>query len=234
LDNDQEENTTGFSLMPISDKEFNTITGMVYRQAGISLSPKKKTLVVGRLQMMLRTLGLNSFTEYIDFLANDPSGGALQDMIDRISTNHTFFFREEAHFEFFHKTALPEMEILANKKGEKDLRIWSAGCATGEEPYMLAMLLTEYFGQNLSGWDAGVLATDISTKALKTAVEGMYPDDKLAHIPIHLRRKYFYDEGNGMWRVVDQLKREVTFRQFNLMTPEFPLKGGFKSFFAAM
>lgn len=212
----------------LGDKEFHAIRGLVYSKFGISLGEQKRSLVVTRLQRVLRERGFKDFTEYCAFLENDSSGEGLNELVNRITTNHTFFFREKAHFDFITGKALPEITASLERRGTRDLRIWCAGCATGEEPYTLAMLLLEFFGPRATAWDAGVLATDISAKALGTATRGLYPDDRVSETPPQFRHKYFTKSPDGQWRITDTLKKEVTFRRLNLMNPVFPFKKPFQ------
>ena len=215
------------SKMGISDREFRLIRDLVYKRFGINLTPEKRALLVGRLGKLLRKQGFRSFQEYYKYLLSDTSGRALDSLVNRISTNFTFFYRESDHFEFFSTVVLPEMTKMISGENHRDLRVWCAGCSTGQEPYTLQMLIREYFGTGYATWDAGLLATDISAKALETAVRGVYPDDGLEKLPKPLKRKYFRKKGDGTCGVVDELKREITFRRFNLMNERFPFRKPF-------
>ncbi|MDH4121632.1 MAG: chemotaxis protein CheR [Deltaproteobacteria bacterium] len=225
------EETSIFSLIQISDAEFFTIRDMVFQQAGIHLTIKKKPLVVGRLHMLLREKEFNNYNEYIQYVQSDQTGKALEELVDKISTNHTYFFREEAHFNFFLETALPNVIAQIAKRGEKDLRIWSAGCATGEEAYMLVMLMKEALGERYKDWDAGVLATDISNNALAVAKQAVYPLDKAHQLPPHLRKKYTLTTQEDQIEIHPDIRKEVTFRRFNLMSETFPFKKPFHIIF---
>jgi len=218
-------------LMEISDQEFKLMRELIYQRFGINLTDQKKSLMVGRLQKIIRSSGCETFKDYYDHLVNDSSEKALSDLIDRISTNHTFFNREKEHFRFFAETALPTIVGRLEKENRKDLRIWCAGCSTGEEPYMLLMLLAEFFGQNYGQWSAGILATDISDRALAIAKAGVYSEERIEDIPETLRKKYFRRVSDGNWAVVDRLKNEATFRRFNLMNAQFPFKKPFHIIF---
>lgn len=218
------------TLTPLSDKAFGRIRSLVYSHCGINLTDQKRSLVVGRLNKLLKQRGIASFDDYCHYLESDKSGRALDELVNRISTNHTFFYREKAHFEFFFDHALPEAVAACKAEGHKDLRIWCAGCSSGEEPYMLIMLMMEYFGREYAQWDAGILATDISSKALTTAINGVYPDDRMGQLPAKYRSKYFHRQGD-MWAVNEEVKREVTYRRFNLMNPRFPFKRPFHMVF---
>jgi chemotaxis protein methyltransferase CheR len=218
-------------LMEISDQEFKLMRELIYKRFGINLTDQKRSLMVGRLQKIIRDSGFATFQEYYEHLINDGTEKSLSELIDRISTNHTFFNREKEHFRFFVETALPAVVKLLEAQNRRDLRVWCAGCSTGEEPYMLLMLMQEFFGPNYSKWDAGLLATDISQRALAIAKEGSYPTERIADIPEALRNKYFRRQSDGNWTVIDRIRNEVTFRRFNLMNTQFPFKKPFHIIF---
>lgn len=218
-------------LMEITDGEFEAIRKLVYSHSGINLTGQKKSLVVGRLQKIVRGLGFVTFQQYLDHLNQDASRRAIGDLINRISTNHTFFFREKDHFDFMVDTALPGIVDRLSAQNSLDLRVWCAGCSTGEEAYGLIMQLMEYFGPKYANWDAGLLATDISQDALRTAMEGVYPEDRVATIPPALRYKYFQKRPDGRWRVDPKVRSEITFRRFNLMNKQYPFKKPFHIIF---
>lgn len=220
-----------FGSISLSDKEFEAISALVYDKFGINLTDQKRSLVIGRLQKLMRAKGLDSFQGYLDYIEADTSHEALGELIDRISTNHTFFYREQDHFKFLKETVLPEVVKKANKKGSKDIRIWCAGCSTGEEAYTLAIVLKEFFGLDLTNWSAGLLATDISKPALEAAMAGVYVGERASLIPAHIQQKYFKKNGEGQIQVKDDLKIDITFRRFNLMNPAFPFKKPFDVIF---
>ncbi len=222
---------TGGNLMTISDEEFRRMRELIHRRFGINLSDQKRSLLVGRLQKLLRTSGFATFGEYYEHLLQDRSERALSELVDRISTNHTHFNREKAHFDYFLQTALPTVAERLKKQNRRDLRIWCAGCSTGEEPYMLLMLMLEFFGAEYRSWDAGILATDISDRVLAVAKEGVYPEERVGLVPEELRRKYFQPAGPGQWAVREPVRREATFRRFNLMNETFPFKRPFQIIF---
>lgn len=221
----------GSYLMPISDQEFGKLRELIHRRFGINLTEQKRSLLVSRLQKHLREQGFARFQDYFEHLHSDQSERALSDLVDRVSTNHTFFNREKDHFEFFVGTALPSVIGQLRKKGQRDLRVWCAGCSSGEEAYMLLMLMHEFLGAEYPQWNAGILATDISDRVLATANAGIYPEDRIAALPEPLRRKYFQKHSEGQWKVVDALKKEATFRRFNLMNERFPFKNPFHIIF---
>lgn len=217
-------------LMTISDREFRLIQELVYQRFGINLTEAKKSLVVGRLQKIVRSMGMSTFKEYYEFLIKDKTGTATDALINRISTNHTFFYREHAHFDFFRSTILTDIEQMLSRSNARDIRIWCAGCSSGEEPYMLVMIMLDLFGPKYGSFSAGVLATDISARALNRAVKGVYSDENMAHVP-PFAKKYFQHMGPDQWAVCDRVKNEVVFRRFNLMNEKFPFKKPFHTIF---
>ncbi len=218
-------NTILRNTISISDKEFQRISTIVYDNFGIHLTEKKRSLVTGRLQSVLRNKGYESFDEYLNNLSTTDSS-AMSELVNKISTNHTFFYREYAHFEFMMQTALPEFEAFHNKNGSKNIRVWCAAASSGEEPYTIALHMMEYFGMNYSKWKAGLLATDISEDALTKAMKAEYNEDNLQKVPTAHRNKYF-DKVGGKFKVKEHLHKEVLYRKFNLMTPTFPFKKNF-------
>lgn len=217
-------------LIELSEDDFKKIRDYVYQTIGINLNDSKRTLVTGRFQKVLRKNNFKTFKEYFDYLTSDMSGAALSELADTISTNHTFFGREWTHFQYFYDLVLPELRKKYIAQSKKDLRVWSAGCSTGEEPYTLAMLMREFFGQAFSHWDAGCLATDISDRALKIAIEGKYSSERLDGLDPKYK-KYFNRMPNGDFEIVPELKKDVLYRRFNLMNDIFPFSGKFDVIF---
>ncbi len=215
----------------ITDAEFNQLRGFVKHHFGISLSDKKKKMVIGRLQRVLRNGGFASFKAYFDAELKNPSKDALQLLANRISTNYTYFNREPEHFDFLHSHIYPWIRAKNRGESRKRLRMWCAASSTGQEPYMLAITQHEYFGPDLRQWDAGLLATDISENALAAARSGVYDAEEVEPLPVVLRKKYMQQEVNGDFSVKPNVKRDVTFRKFNLMTPVFPFKTRFDVIF---
>ncbi|MCK9173155.1 MAG: protein-glutamate O-methyltransferase CheR [Desulfuromonas thiophila] len=218
-------------MMQISDQEFAALRSLIYSRFGINLTEEKRSLLVGRLQKLLRSQNLVSFQDYYDYLAKDTSGRAVSDLVNLISTNYTYFNREKDHFDYFLKTALPQVCNRLRQRGQKDVRVWCAGCSSGEEAYTLLMLMHEYLGAEYRQWSAGLLATDISERVLATARQGIYAADKVASLPEALQRKYFVQLGDGRMQVAEALRQEVTFRRFNLMNTSFPFKKPFQIIF---
>ncbi len=218
-------------LIKLSDSEYKLMSRLVYDKFGINLGEQKRSLIVGRLNKILKQHGLKSFKEYYDYVLSDTSGAALTTMIDRISTNHTFFYRENDHFDYFSKTTILEIIAGLKRQNRRDIRIWCAGCSSGEESYTIAMLLLEHLGHELKSWDVGVLATDISSKALDTAIIGAYFDQNVSKLPKMLRNKYLNRQPDGRWTVNDRVKSLVLYRKLNLMGGGYPFKKKFHAIF---
>lgn len=218
-------------MTDITDNEFKEVVELVYSQFGIKLSAEKRGLVTGRLAKVLMERDCDDFSQYLEILKADTSLAALSEFVDRLTTNHTFFFRESEHFDYFQNVALPQIAEAAKAEGSNDIRIWCAGCATGEEPYTLLMLMKEFFGDDYKKWNAGLLATDISQRALATAKTGVYNAERLKALPPALRSKYFIKSGADAWQIRDEIKAEITFRRFNLMNGTFPFKKPFHAIF---
>ncbi len=193
---------------------------------GINLEGKI-SLVEGRLQAILTKRGFKSFEEFADYVEKDRTGEAITLLVSRLTTNYTYFMREDKHYKFMTDTALPE---LVPSIPDRDLRIWSAGCSSGEEPYTTAMVLSEYFSGMKSQWDTTVLATDISQKVLAEARRGVYPSDKLNNLSAELKMKYFKKLAGEEYQVKPELSKSVQFGVFNLMEP-FPFKKKFHIIF---
>jgi len=210
------------NMMDITDREFRLMRELFSIRFGINLTDKKRSLLVARLQSLIRSSGYRSFRDYYEHLVNDSSEQELGELIDRISTNYTYFYREKDHFEYYFNTVLPALARRIRRGKSRSLRIWCAGCSTGEEPYMLLMLLHEFLGPEYRDWDAEILATDISERALDMARAGIYPDDRLRELPAILKKKYFIRQVDGNWAVVDSVKNDSVFRRLNLMNNAFP------------
>ncbi len=215
-------------MITITDKEFEQLAGFIKENYGIHLKQEKKTLLTGRLQNVLLMKGFRDFAEYYEYVISDKTGEALSTLVNKISTNHTFFMREVDHFYYFRDQVLP---YLAETVKDRDLRIWSAGCSSGEEPYTLAMLMDEYFGKEKSKWDSKVLATDISSKVLEEAAKGIYQNEEISTLPINLRLAYFKQQDSDNSVIIDKIRNEVIFRRFNLMEAVFPFKRKFHVIF---
>ena len=214
-------------MLNLTDGEFVRLTSYLQSSFGINLT-KKRTLIEGRLNKYLSDRGFLNFTDYLDLVLKDPNGAEMSQLLNHLTTNFSYFLREWDHFEYLRSHVLPG---LRQSIPDGDLRIWSAGCSTGEEPFTLAMLLNDFFALEASRWDKKVLATDISQKALETAKAGSYEDEALAKVPAEWRKKYFTRQGESNWQVKPALRDEVIFRSFNLMEEAFPFQRKFHVIF---
>lgn len=214
-------------LLGISDAEFRDAADLVYERFGIHLTEHKRALVAGRLAKRVRTLGLPNIGAYLARIRADASGAELSEFINRITTNHSFFYREKDHFDFLAATVLPEIKRRLQEDPSYPVRFWSAGCAAGEEPYTLAMLIRESLGAQASSVDWGVLATDVSLSALSQARAAAYPGSRIAELPASWRSAYFTRTGDDEWTVNAELRRAVLFKRLNLMNESYPFKGRF-------
>ncbi len=215
----------------ISDQEFDALRTLVYDRFGITLSDSKKTLVVGRLHKVLRQRGFDSFQSYYQWLIGEPTGEGMEELANRISTNHTFFWRENSHFEYFQKQVLPEIAARKASSADKKIRIWCAGCSSGEEPYTLVILMKRFFGAQMATYSPMLLATDISQTALETAIAGVYDEDRISALPPALRNSYFFRNSDRSYTVADDIKQHVMFRRHNLITSHFNFKNPFDAVF---
>ena len=203
----------------MSDRDFRRFSALIYEQSGINLVQGKKTMLTGRLRKRLRDLSMGSFGEYYDFVSSGKGHAAeMIRMLNEVSTNKTEFFRESKHFDMLKKVVLPDLVESGRWRPGRSLNVWSAGCSTGQEPYTIAMVLTEYAANNRTG-EFSILASDISTQVLETAEKGIYPVSTVAPVTPDLRRKYFMrgKKGQeGFCRIVPELRRRVQFRRINL------------------
>ncbi len=208
--------------------EFQLFRKLIHQSAGIALTEAKMQLVQSRLRKRVVAHGLSSFRAYYDLLMErgdrDPEMGLF---VNCITTNKTDFFREPHHFNFVTDTVIPEM-VQRARQGEcqQRLRVWHAGCSTGEEPYTLAITLTEAL-QGRGRWDVRQLASDIDTNVLAHAEKGIYEEERLHPVPEPLRRKHFLrgtGEQQGCYQVRQNLRDQIAFRQINLLAPEWPIR----------
>ena len=203
----------------ITDDEFHRLVSFIKCKAGIDLTAKR-ILCETRLESYVATSKYNSVGEYLNQALANGNGDSTESLINILTTNHTFFWREEQHFMFFMNKVLPE---LKQRYGDiKDLRIWCAASSTGEEPYTIAMCLMDYFGIQHAMWDTVVLATDISTKVLRIADKGIYPSDSIRNMPAQWQKTFFVKE-NDTVRVIPKLREQVIFRRLNLIE-NFPFR----------
>ena len=198
----------------LSDREMDRIVRLVYERSGITLHDGKRALIVARLHKMLKAGGFRSFSDYVRHVETDPTGHELSVLIDAISTNHTSFFREDEHFRYLATQVVPA--LLA---ADRPVRVWCAACSTGQEPVTLAVTLMDALPESHHG-RIRLLASDISTRALKTASAGVYPMKVAATVPQHTLKTYFErglgaDEGKA--RVRANVRRTIEYRRLNLI-----------------
>lgn len=208
----------------LSKADFDRLRALIYNESGITLGSDKKTMMEIRLKRRLRSLDISSFGEYCErVFASGRRENEVVHLIDVITTNKTDFFREVSHFDYLVSSALPD--LAARKGAARKSLVWSAGCSTGEEPYTLAMLLSEY-SQECSGFRFSVLATDISTAVLAKAAMGIFKSEVVRPVPQNLRRKYFMRSRNPeaeLFRIVPEVRALIEFRRLNFMDADFGL-----------
>lgn len=205
----------------MTEAEFLRIYRFIKGRYGIDME-RKKEIVQGRLENYLRIHGFQDYSEYMNAVEMDFTGKMERELVNILTTNHTFFMREFEHFDYLRQVVLPELKKKEDRK--KDLCIWCGASSTGQEPYMLAMLMKDYFGLEHGMWDTKVLATDISTEVLEQAIAGKYTREQIACLPEHWKRRFLRSANGGeQYEMTAEIKNEVIFRQFNLMDV-FPFK----------
>ena len=212
-----------------TDEQFEYLRARVSELTGIHLTEAKRELVYGRVSRRLRVLRLNSFSAYCELLGK-PGSEELEQFVNAITTNLTSFFREAHHFDYLAEKALPQR--LARQQSSRRLRIWSAGCSTGEEPYSIAITLKESLG-SLTGWDARILATDLDSNVLARARRGIYSAESVQKIPGKGTGRWFRrapDAGDNAWEVLPEIRELIVFKQLNLMG-DWPMRGKFDVIF---
>ena len=222
---------TNLETYALTGKEFALFRDLIYKVAGISLSESKKHLVQSRLQKRLRHYEMTRYQDYFNLVAGlDANSPEMIELVNCITTNKTSFFREPHHFEYVTQTILPRIQHQAGRGGARRLRVWHAGCSTGEEPYTLAIALADALGPN-HDWDIRQLASDIDTQVLAHAERGVYEQERAETVPAPLLRKYFL-RGRGdsadYVRVKPELQRQITFRRINLLDDNWPIQSGAK------
>ncbi len=217
---------------PLSDKNFAALVEFIHETCGIKITPKKRTMLDGRLRRRMRSLGISNINDYCRFLFDERHHACNSEVvhfIDAITTNKTDFFREAGHFNFIEANVLP----ASAASGQRKIRVWSAACSTGAEAYTIAMILEE-FRRNVRDLDYSILATDISTEVLDKAIVGCFPEAMIEPIPEALRRRYVLvsrDQTCREFRVVPSLRSKVAFTQLNLMDDNYPFDTDFDMIF---
>ena len=206
--------SSSFSALTITDNDFNRLVKFVQSNYGIDLSQKRQ-LITGRLSTALKQRGYTTFTDFVNHVLQTKDNDLITLLLDKLTTNYTFFMREKEHLDLFCRQIIPD--IVRRHQRDKTLAIWSAGCSTGEEPYNITMFLLDYLGPQASQWDTRLLATDISNRAMTAAKKGVYelPDT----IPPEWKKKYFVPQAGGQYQVAPKGRDNVIFQPFNLMDP---------------
>lgn len=218
----------------LTSRDFRRLASFIQDYAGIKMPEAKRTMVEGRLRRRLRALGLSSMEDYCRYFFES---GGLQDeivhLINAVSTNKTDFFREPDHFNYLAQQAVPRLLARRHVSRHVPLKMWSAACSTGAEPYTMAMVATELANVH-SGLRASILATDISTDVLETAIAGIYSEQMVQPVPPTLRQRYLM-RGRGAHsefvRIVPELRAMVAFGRLNLMEDHYPVEDGFHVIF---
>jgi chemotaxis protein methyltransferase CheR len=217
----------------ISDRLFDQFRTLIYREAGIALADGKQSLLVSRVAGRLRELGLSSFESYYRLVSDPASVDERGRLLDRICTNETHFFRDQRQWHFLQEQVFPRLESESARLASKRIRAWSAACSTGEEPYSLAMTLRARFPPS-AGWHVEVLATDLSTKVLALAREGVWPLEKSADIPERYRKAFMLrgtGSQAGKMKAGPEIRSVVSFARVNLNDPVYPVNGRFELIF---
>lgn len=213
----------------LSDQEFEKLRDLVYKISGISLANTKKELVISRFSKRVKSLKLSSFNEYHDLLISPSGFSEVQNFINSITTNKTDFFRESHHFDFLVSTFIPQ--VLGT--GRPVVRVWSAACSTGEEPYTIAMVLSKHLVEPY-GIPVKILATDIDTNVLKVAARGVYDSHAISQVPEPFLKKYFLkgkDDSSGLFKIKEEIRKMVSFKQLNFIASEYPITSTFDIIF---
>ncbi|MDT8441441.1 MAG: protein-glutamate O-methyltransferase [Desulfuromonadales bacterium] len=218
----------------LTDRDFNRFSRLVYEHCGIKLPSHKRSMLEARLRKRLRALSLHTFEEYAEMIfSRDGVTDELIRLIDVVTTNKTDFFREPAHFDYLTNQALPGLVSTFGSGIQQPLKVWSAGCSTGEEPYTLAIVLSE-FQKKLPEFRFEILGTDISTDVLDRAVLGIYAEAKIEPIPIALKKRYLLkakDPEQRKVRIVPQLRALTRFMRLNFMDDDFGFREPFDLIF---
>ncbi|MBQ8826643.1 MAG: protein-glutamate O-methyltransferase CheR [Oscillospiraceae bacterium] len=200
-------------MLKLTDDDFYRLVSYMKTNYGINLE-KKRILIEGRLSNTVTARGFKDFKEFLDFAFADKTGNETMQLVNKLTTNHTYFLREPEHFEYLKTTVLPYLEKTVT---DHDMRIWCAASSTGQEPYTIVMTMDEYFGSKASAWNLKILATDLDTDVLRKAKAGIYKTDMLKDVPAEWLKKYFKKLDADTYQVIDRIRNMVEFRQFNLM-----------------
>ncbi|WP_304165903.1 protein-glutamate O-methyltransferase CheR [Phenylobacterium aquaticum] len=210
-----------------TNEDFKTIAQILHAHAGIALAEGKAALVYSRLAKRLRALGLRSFRDYCTLIQDAREVDERQAMMAALTTNVTRYFREPHHFDHLRDQVLPKLVEQAKRGGR--IRLWSAACSNGQEPYSMAITVLAALPE-AANLDVKILATDIDPNMVAEGRAGFYREDAIAPVPVDLRRRWFKKAGEGRWEVADELRELVSFRELNLIG-DWPMKGKFDAIF---
>jgi chemotaxis protein methyltransferase CheR len=217
-------------VMP--DSVFEKLSNFIYSEYGIKMPPAKKVMLQSRLQKRLREMKMNSYEEYCDYVfSKDGEALELIHMIDVVTTNKTDFFREPTHFDFLQQTVLPE--FVAREKQKRTMKIWSAGCSSGEEVYTLAIVISDFMEKH-KNIDYSILGTDISTRILQKAFDAVYAEERAINIPLETKRKYFLrskDRSKPSVRLIPELRKKTHYQRLNFMDENYSIHDVFDIIF---
>ncbi len=216
----------------LTDEEFKRLSEFIYNEYGIKMPPVKKIMLQSRLQKRLRELNLTNFKDYVNYVfSKEGQDNEVIHMIDVVSTNKTDFFREPVHFEFLSNVAVPE--FVEESHGKGIMKIWSAGCSSGEEPYTIGITMLEN-KERFPLLDFSIFGTDISSRILKSALDAIYKEPRLEGVPLNIKRKYFLkskDRSNPTVRLIPEIRRRVSFGRLNFMDNNYDINETFDVIF---
>lgn len=216
----------------MTNDDFNRLSEFVFEQSGIKMPPVKKIMLQSRLQKRLRELNITSFKDYADYVfSKEGQKNEIIHMLDVVSTNKTDFFREPVHFDFLNTQVLPE--FVGKNRLNYNMKIWSAGCSSGEEPYTIAITLNE-FKKNNQRFDYSITGTDISSQILQKAATAVYKEERIVNIPLEIKKKYFLrskDKEQKTVRVVSELRNKTNYKRLNFMNEAYNLTDSFDVIF---
>lgn len=214
--------------MHMTEMEFQKLSGFIKENFGISIKREKKSILESKLEKNLYEEKCDNFTQYYRKILEDKSGDKIVSFVNTITTNHTFFMREQDHFYYFKDEVLP---YLKRQIKDNDLRIWCSACSSGEEAYTIAMILDEFFGNEKANWDTKILATDLSTKVLSIAKKGIYSSESVKPLPSLWKMNYLKKLDSENYSIMDSIKNQVIYRRLNLMSRAFPFRKKFHAIF---
>lgn len=215
----------------LSSKEFEALSRFIYSEVGIKMPPNKKVMLEARIKKRIKELGMHSYKDYSSLILSEESSSELFHFIDVVTTNKTDFFREPKQFQFLVDYAVPELKKLYNAGQDNSIKIWSAGCSTGEEPYTLAMVLCDLLKEPDK---IRILASDVSTQVLEKASLAIYEEEKVEPVPLEFKKKYLLRSKvreKKLVRIVPELRRLIEFRRINFMHDNYEIKELFHAVF---